>query len=164
MFANARREPITDFAKHSPKGGETEGMKNIPRTVKIMKLEELYTKVISDEGLQKAFMTAASEGKITEFLKANGCEEAEEEAKAFLASKQNKTGELSDDELDSVAGGRKCGTAYYEGHPIVSNFNSCGNYRDRELDGNGYCMDCTYLRTGADGWLPLCTCPARKDN
>ncbi len=129
-----------------------------------MKLEELYTKVISDEGLQKAYIAAASEGKVTEFLKANGCEEAEEEAKAFVASKQNKTGELSDDELDSVAGGRKCGTTYKNNKPLVTSLNSCEHYRKSDLGSSGYCQDCTYLGSEAGGWLIVCECPARTNN
>ena len=36
------------------------------------------------------------------FLKANGCEAAKEELKAFLLEKQN---ELTEEELDSVSGG-----------------------------------------------------------
>ena len=41
----------------------------------------------------------------TEWVKAQGCEATAEEMGAFLKEKQAKTGELSDDELESAAGG-----------------------------------------------------------
>ncbi len=90
-----------------------------------MKIEELYQKVINDESLKKAFLEAKEDGKLAEFLAENGCGVALEEAKAFLASKQGKDGELSDDELDRVAGGRKCGTIYNNCRPVVAATNDC---------------------------------------
>ena len=47
-----------------------------------MRLEELYTKTMADETLKKAYVEAASENKLAEFLKTNGCEATEEELKA----------------------------------------------------------------------------------
>jgi predicted ribosomally synthesized peptide with nif11-like leader len=85
-----------------------------------MTLEELYTKTISDENLKKAFSEAKKEGKIADFLAANGCEASAEDVEKFLASK--KDGELSDDELDNVAGG--C-TTYNNGRPVVTDANVC---------------------------------------
>lgn len=49
------------------------------------------------------FLEAAKTGKIVGFLKEHGCEATEEEIKAFLEGK--KSTELSDEELDNVAGG-----------------------------------------------------------
>ncbi len=70
-------------------------------------LEELYKEAVADETLKKAWSEALANGKAAEFLKANGCDATEEEAKAYLAKKNN--GEISDEELDNVAGGG-CGT------------------------------------------------------
>ncbi len=124
-----------------------------------MKLEELYTKTTSDEALKKAYMDAASEGKLAEFLKANGCEATEEELKAFLDSKENKTGELADDELDQVAGGGCEGDDdnHYKriydriGNGECSNWmcRQCGNVWDACFCSNmqicHWCMDCKYF-------------------
>ena len=62
----------------------------------------------TDEMLEKA-KTAKSAEELLEMAKAENIEiSAEEAAKAF--AELNKTGELSDDELDNVAGG--CGRDY----------------------------------------------------
>ena len=132
-----------------------------------MKLEELYTKTMSDEALKKAYMDALSEEKLAEFLAANGCEATEEELRAFLDSKQNKTGELADDELDQVAGGAKCGTLYNDdGWPVITVLNSCEYYQNENTwkkdDGDGYCRSCRYSKD-CDGIL-LCKCSMRKYN
>ena len=66
-------------------------------------LQELYTEIIGSDEMKQAYLQAAKEGKVTEFLKANGCEATAEEIKAFLREKADQ--ELSDAELDSVAGG-----------------------------------------------------------
>ena len=69
-------------------------------------LQELYAEIVGSDELKKVFSEAAKDGKVTEFLKAQGCEATEEEISVFLKEKADQ--ELSDDELDSVAGG-KCG-------------------------------------------------------
>ena len=66
-------------------------------------LKELYTEIIGSDELKKAYLEAAKGGKIAEFLKVHGCEATAEEIKAFLKERSNQ--QLSDDELDSVAGG-----------------------------------------------------------
>ena len=65
-------------------------------------LQELYNEIIASEELRTAFAEAAKGGKALDFLKAQDCEVTAEELTAFLKS---KTGELSDEELDNVAGG-----------------------------------------------------------
>ena len=70
-------------------------------------LEALYQEVLTSEELKEAFSVAMTENRTEEFLKANGCEADTEELEAFLKDKQEKQGELADEELDSVAGG--CG-------------------------------------------------------
>ena len=66
-------------------------------------LQELYHEIIASEELKAAFLEAAKSGKALEFLKEQGCEVTEDELKAFLSKKNS--GELSDEELDDVAGG-----------------------------------------------------------
>ena len=93
-----------------------------------MTLEELYAKAIADENLKKEFFDAANKGNLAEFLAANGCEASAEEAEEFVTAKKNQTGELDDDELDTVAGG--CDdTTYHNGRPVVTALNSCDYWR-----------------------------------
>ena len=117
---------------------------------------------LTHELLEKAKLAKSAEELIA-LAKENGAEITEEEANTYFAQ-LHKSDEIPDDELDSVAGGRKCGTIYYEGYPVVSNFNSCEYYKENAWDGSGYCMDCTYQGIGADGWLPICTCRERRNN
>ena len=135
-----------------------------------MQLEELYTKTMSDEALKKAYMDAVREKKIAEFLAANGCEATEEELRAFLDSKENKTGELADDELDQVAGGKRCGTSYNRyGQPEVAPFNCCEFYTDKNTGerrpDDGRCDECKH-DLGSFGSLGFryCGCPERVYN
>ena len=80
-------------------------------------LDEMYNEIISDEELKKTFVQARKDGKVTELLKAHGCEATEQEVDEFL-EKRSVT-ELSDEELDNAAGG--CGgtiTCGYCGQPV----------------------------------------------
>ena len=52
-------------------------------------LEELYQEVLSSDELKNAFAEAMQKNSAEYFLKANGCEAAKEELKAFLLEKQN---------------------------------------------------------------------------
>ena len=76
-----------------------------------------YQKVTVDKGLQQKIGQLVKEdpkgieGIIIKIAKENGFEFSEEEMKAFTAEKAkalNTTGELSDSELESVAGGKLC--------------------------------------------------------
>ena len=51
-----------------------------------MNAEELYTKIMSDAGLQKALEEATDGGKVAEFLSAQGCTASVDEFSACLAS------------------------------------------------------------------------------
>lgn len=75
-------------------------------------LQELYTEIIGSDELKKAYLEAAKGGKIAEFLKAQGCEASVEEIKGFLKEKANQ--ELSDADLDNVAGGKCNDVTRYE--------------------------------------------------
>ena len=136
-----------------------------------MTLEELYAKTLSDENLKKEFFKANKEGKLADFLAANGCEASPKEAEEFISKKQTQTGEISDDELDDVSGGRKCGTTYYDGYPVVTHCNSCEHYISRDYmkgytddksSGNGMCSDCNCF--SCTGLLYVCTNPKRYEN
>ena len=66
-------------------------------------LQELYNAIMGSDELKKAFAEAAKDGKVADFLKANGCEATAEEVKAFIQEKASQP--LSDEELDNAAGG-----------------------------------------------------------
>ncbi len=72
-----------------------------------MTLQELYNKVMTSEELKKSFAEAAQDkGRLEVWLKANGSNATAEQVTEFLRSRSGQTsGEVSDDELESVAGG-----------------------------------------------------------
>lgn len=77
-------------------------------------LQELYEEIRKNDDLKKALADAVKAGKVTDFLKANGCDATEDELKEFVAEKtaQDKPmRELSFEELDLVAGGGSFDTA-----------------------------------------------------
>ncbi len=104
--------------------------------------------------LNDAILEKAKNAKVPEELlslaRENGVDLTEKEAESYFARLNSKEGELSDDELDSVAGGRKCGTMYYDHRPVVTIGNSCGRYRDEKTKrydtGNGKCGTCFYSK------------------
>lgn len=80
-------------------------------------MQELYTKVAGNSALQEKFNqilkdadnvgTSATEQKLLDFAQAEGYEISIEEMGAFFQSlSENRAGELSDMELDQVAGGK----------------------------------------------------------
>ena len=73
-------------------------------------LEEIYGKIVSDEGEKQALAQAAASREGTAaFLEQRGCEAAPEEFAAFLKEKTKPAeGELSDAELEGAAGGGWC--------------------------------------------------------
>ncbi len=104
---------------------------------------------LNDKLLEKAKKAKSSEDLIT-LAKENGIDFTDDEARTYFSRLNAEAGELSDDELDSVAGGRKCGTSYYDHRPIVTVGNSCGLYEDEETKradtGNGKCGTCLYSK------------------
>ena len=109
--------------------------------------------------LEKA-KNAKSAEELVKLAKENGIELTAEEAKSYFAKLNVKEGELADDELDNVAGGRKCGTIYCDGRPVVTALNSCEYYKKRDgLANDGYCASCHWC----EGCL-VCWCPERYDN
>lgn len=87
----------------------------------IMKtLQELYKEIIVNEELKAAFLEAAKNGKTLEYLRKQGCETTAEELKTMLSAKGS--GEVSDEELDSVAGGGCGDPVLYEAAISVTSF------------------------------------------
>ncbi len=87
-------------------------------------LEELYIEVKADGALMQEYKAACDNGKVAEFLRAHECAATGDEVNAFLSA-HGTSGELSDDELDDVAAGKKCGTLYKNGRPRVLPSNKC---------------------------------------
>ncbi len=109
--------------------------------------------------LEKA-KNAKSAEELVKLAKENGIELTAEEAKSYFAKLNAKEGELADDELDSVAGGRKCGTIYCDGRPVITPLNSCEYYVYKNVgEGDGYCCTCEYNEAGV-----ICSCPRRYEN
>ena len=69
-------------------------------------METLHQEILENEELKTAFITALKENTIEDFLKSNGCEGTTADVMIFMNSK--KEGELSDDDMEKVAGG-DCG-------------------------------------------------------
>ena len=71
-------------------------------------LQKFYEEVKASDDLKKSLAEAVKSGKVTEFLKANGCDATADELKEFVAGKaaQDRGIELSEEELEMVAGGK----------------------------------------------------------
>ena len=65
-------------------------------------IEAIINEIKASEELQKTLVEAAKNNTIAEFLKELGCEATAEE---FAAAAKAQSAELSDAELDAVAGG-----------------------------------------------------------
>ncbi len=120
-------------------------------------LDELYKEVSENEDLKKEYASLKSEEEINNFLKANDCDATASDVQAFL----NKGGEITDDELDNVAGG----TCYKNGRPVVTAFNNCWEFK-RDPSVKGYtqpvCCDCAFSKY--EGGLLICYNDARLEN
>ena len=70
-------------------------------------IQELYSEIMANDEMKKAFVESMKAGKLEDFLKAHGCEATEEEVKEFVETKAASDApiELSDDELKHVAAG-----------------------------------------------------------
>ena len=67
-------------------------------------LEQLYQEIIKSDELKKAFSNAAKESRVEEFAKEHGCEATKADVISFMKSLKEQ--DLSDDDLDKVAGGK----------------------------------------------------------
>ena len=128
---------------------------------------------LTPELIEKAKEAKTPEELLT-LAKENGVEITAEEANAYFAQ-LHKSGEISDDELDSVSGGGKCGTIYHNKRPVITAGNSCNLWRcevcHKTDEGSLHCMkhgrvcfcsNCDSSRY-EDGLL-LCFHPDRYDN
>ena len=70
-----------------------------------MTIEELYGKVLADDALKTQLGEAAKAGKLVEWVAEQGVETTEAEILAFVNAAAEGGSELSDEELDKVAGG-----------------------------------------------------------
>ncbi len=123
---------------------------------------------LNEKLLEKA-KNAKSTEELSSIAMENGIELTNEEAKSYFAKLNAKTGEVADDELEDVAGGGKCGTTYYENHPVVSAFNSCEYYKctgtENPKAGCGMCQQCCYSKTvGSVFPILVCYNSKRYDN
>ena len=121
--------------------------------------------------MNKALIDKAKETKTVEELSAlakeSGIQMTEEEAKAYFEQLHPKTGELSDEELDNVAGG---GCYAKNGKLVVSAMHQCGDFRCKKDDGTQhqnitgprycstcgiitYCFRCKYCSYENGLWL-----------
>ena len=68
-------------------------------------LEELYNEVMASEDLKQEFLALNPE-EVEGFAEKHGCKAALEDIKAFLTEKSAACSELSDKELEQIAGGK----------------------------------------------------------
>ena len=68
-------------------------------------IEELYNEVMASEEMKKEFLALKPE-EVESFAEKYGCKATLEEIKAFFAEKSTSSGELSDDEIEQIAGGK----------------------------------------------------------
>lgn len=69
-------------------------------------LEELYNELAASDELKKEFLALKTPEEVAAFAKKHGCDATFEDIKAFFSEEPDKEGELSEDELENVAGGR----------------------------------------------------------
>lgn len=74
-------------------------------------LDELYVEVLSNDELKKEFIGISDENAILDFAKKNGCDVTLEELNAFFKAKAEER-ELSDSELEEIAGGKSAGSIF----------------------------------------------------
>lgn len=75
-------------------------------------LQELYQEILTNDELKKAFLEATRDDKVNDFLKAQGCDATEEDIEAMMQERSNQ--EMTDEELDDVAGGACNKVTYME--------------------------------------------------
>lgn len=121
---------------------------------------------LNDKLIEKAKKVKSTDELIS-IAKENSIELTDEEAKTYFAILNEKIGELGDDELDSVAGGKKCGTMYDGGNPIIfPAINTCEYWKDKKtfevIPEGGKCSSCIHCHFAKLGWL--CMADERYNN
>ena len=79
--------------------------KKFKEDVAMKTIEELYNEVMASEEMKKEFLALKPE-EVEGFAEKYGCKATLEEIKVFLNEKSTASGELSDDEIEQVAGGK----------------------------------------------------------
>ena len=69
-------------------------------------LEELYNEVMASEELKKEFC-ALKPDEVEGFAEKHGCKATLDEIKAFLTEKSKAEGEISEEDVEQIAGGGK---------------------------------------------------------
>ncbi len=67
-------------------------------------LEELYNEVMSNRVKMGEFVAASGRNRLSDFAEKNGCNATENEIRKFFLKKCE--GDISDEELEMVAGGK----------------------------------------------------------
>lgn len=71
-------------------------------------LEEFYSELLQSDTLKQEFIEIVKgNGDLEDFLKKNGCPVTTDELKEFMKDKQDQDRELTEVELESIAGGAK---------------------------------------------------------
>lgn len=99
---------------------------------------------LSEELIAKAKGTKTPE-ELAALAKESSIDLTEEEAKAYFEQLHPKTGELSDDELDNVAGGG----CHNGGRLVVSVMHYCDEWRCKDDGSNAIYTACWYAATPA---------------
>ena len=68
-------------------------------------IEQFYNEIIASEELKKKLAAVSSAQNLDEFLKENEVEGTKEEFKEYVVEKAKTSGELTDEQLEAVAGG-----------------------------------------------------------
>ena len=109
-----------------------------------------------DKGLVETSRKAGSPEELLTLAKKNGVEMTGEDAKNYFDQLHPKTGELSDDELDNVAGG---GCYSNDGYLLTTIGYKCKFYEEtpeKPFGVKGTCCRCKYWdRAGANGYEPV---------
>lgn len=110
-------------------------------------LDELYVKVLTDDAERAAFAQATKtpEG-MRAFLADRGCDATPEDVAAFLEGRQSDQGEIADEGLDSVAGGRSTS----EDGSLPSRSSSAPLRVIRDSNGRIVCVDGKWIGTTLD--------------
>ena len=69
-------------------------------------LNELYTEVTASDALKAEFLALKTPEDIVAFAKKNGCDATLDDIKTFFEEKQKSSGELNEEDLEQVAGGK----------------------------------------------------------
>ena len=115
---------------------------------------------LTPELLEKAKQAKSAE-ELGTLAKENGIELTAEEANTYFTKLNPEDGELSDDELDEVAGGG-CGDEQnrYDGWLVIDSPSTytCGGYTDNSYGygrGDGHCTTCSHR--GSVNGMCICT-------